>query len=549
MKWHCWWRHVALLLLMSPVNAAAGSQDVANPFLAEQDNGPRPIDYGAGPGVPIDGMLAAPEAAPAAIAVPSGPEAGLRGVFGAAVNWPLIPLHAVLLADGRVLSYGTDERGQQGAQFIYDVWDPASGTGGTSHLVLPNTTGTDLFCSGQSVLAQSGNVLLTGGDRTIGGIRNYSDDATTIFYPRSSSNPVDELKADQPMAFRRWYPSIVPLANGDKLILGGRQDFGAGAPTPEVFSESSGWRLLAGASSAGAFGSGSAWYYPRAYKLPNDPSKVFVLGHNGKMFRLDTAGAGGITQLGKTTLLGSHKLPTVMFTPGKLLSLRTNRKVIVVDLNGTQPTAVSTKDISQVRYWANATVLADGQVLVSGGAAADNQLSGVAFAGEIWNPATGQWTLTARARKPRLYHSTALLLPDGSVLTAGGGAPGPIKNLNAEIYYPPYLYDTAGNPAVRPMLMTGPSTLRFSNPADRQFAVSVGPGDAIARVSLLRSGSATHAVNLEQRFQRLTFSQAGQVLTISRPRSPSETPPGYYLLFVFNGSGVPSVARIIRILI
>ena len=76
------------------------------------------------------------------------------------------------------------------------------------------------------------------------------------------------------------------------------------------------------------------------------------------------------------------------------------------------------------------------KVLVTGGSAVANQLTGVAYAATIWNPATGQWTLGASAVKPRLYHSTALLLPDGSVLTAGGGAPGPVKNLNAEIYYP-----------------------------------------------------------------------------------------------------------------
>ena len=68
-----------------------------------------------------------------------------------------------------------------------------------------------------------------------------------------------------------------------------------------------------------------------------------------------------------------------------------------------------------------------------------NQLTGVAYQVEIWDPATGHWTAGASAAVPRLYHSNALLLTDATVLTGGGGAPGPLANLNAEIYYPPYL--------------------------------------------------------------------------------------------------------------
>jgi hypothetical protein len=283
----------------------------------EKDSGPKPIDYGPGVGLPLDAALGAetermPVAAEAAAA--GGADARTKGVFGNPVTWPIIPIHAVLLADGRVLSYGTDQLGQQGGQFVYDVWDPSQGTNSASHLMLPNTTGTDIFCSGQSVFVGTGNVLLTGGDRTIGGVRNFSDDATTIFYPKNTSNPPSALMPDRTMAFRRWYPSIVPLANGDKLVLGGRQDAGLPASTPEVLSENNGSRLLTGAASDAAYGSiGVNWYYSRAYELPNDPSKVLVLGHNGQMFYLSPAGTGSITKLPQKTLPGNQMLPTVMF--------------------------------------------------------------------------------------------------------------------------------------------------------------------------------------------------------------------------------------------
>jgi hypothetical protein len=236
-----------------------------------------------------------------------------------------------------------------------------------------------------------------------------------------------------------------------------------------------------------------------------------------------------------------------MFAAGRILSVRGNRKVVVVDLNGPEPAITPTADINQLHIWSSGTVLADGKVLVSGGSAVSRRLKGVAYAAEIWGPTTGQWTLGANAVKPRLYHSIALLLPDGSVLTAGGGAPGPVKNLNAEIYYPGYLYDASGQPAARPSLVDAPSLLQVH--LNQQFAATVGSADPISRVTLVRTGSVTHTLNPDQRFLELGFTQAGQTLTITLPTiDPNVVVPGYYMLFVFDQAGVPSVARIVRVL-
>jgi hypothetical protein len=191
--------------------------------------------------------------------------------------------------------------------------------------------------------------------------------------------------------------------------------------------------------------------------------------------------------------------------------------------------------------------VADGTVLVTGGSAVSNQLTGVAYAAEIWNPATGQWTLGANAVKPRLYHSIALLLPDGSVLTAAGGAPGPVKNLNAEIYYPGYLYNGSGQPAARPSLVNAPGVVQLH--LSQQFVATVGSAAPISRVTLLRTGAVTHTINLDQRFLSLGFTQAGQTLTITLPTTdPNVVLPGYYMLFVFDQAGVPSVATIVLVL-
>ena len=202
------------------------------------------------------------------------------------------------------MNYGTGEQGQQGAQFVYDVWNPTLGTDAAAHTVLPNTTSTDLFCSGQSVIAASGEVFMTGGDLTVGGQRNFSNQQTTIFHPQTN-----EMRTAEPMLYARWYPTIVALPTGEMLFLGGRQDRGPAvpAPTPEVYQQGTGWRTLWGATSDAAFGT-VGWYYFRAFQAPG--GTVFVLGNDGKTFYLDPAGNGAITQLAQTTPVGYATLRT-----------------------------------------------------------------------------------------------------------------------------------------------------------------------------------------------------------------------------------------------
>jgi hypothetical protein len=82
-------------------------------------------------------------------------------------SWPLIPVHAALTPDMRVMTYGTDGIARQTGFFIYDIWDINSGLSG-GHLTLDNVTNTDIFCSSQIVLPQGGQVFLGGGDNWTG---------------------------------------------------------------------------------------------------------------------------------------------------------------------------------------------------------------------------------------------------------------------------------------------------------------------------------------------------------------------------------------------
>ncbi len=535
----------AAVLLVSPSAQPADPAAMADPTadtagIPDETDINAPVDTGSGTGLlgTLKSALSSGSGVKPMTVPTGGSTASTAGVFGAPVTWPLIPIHVVLLPDGRVMSYGTTAAGKQGAMLIYDVWDPTLGTDANSHLTLPNSTSTDIFCGTQSVML-NGQVLTSGGDLTVNGARNSANNTTTIFTPASNS-----IAPNTAMTYARWYATLLGLPDGTLAVFGGRQNVGQltpiiPVPTPEIYNPSLGtWTQLSGATSTAAFGAN--WWYPRVHVAPG--GKIFVLNStNGRMFYLSTANGGSITASTVTAPTGNIALPTIPFAPGKLLSVRSNQQVIVVDYSTSTPVVTATDPIDQVRFWASGTVMADGRVVVTGGSQVANKLTGVDYQAQIWDPKTGHWTAGASATKPRLYHSNAMLLPDASVLTGGGGAPGPLTNLNAEIYYPPYLYNADGTPATRPTLA---STDLSSYDPGATLTATVGPTDTISRMTLVRTGSSTHANNVDQRFIELSFTQTGQSLVTTLPADNTVLVPVYYMLFVINSAGVPSIAKI-----
>ncbi|MGC2222390.1 MAG: galactose oxidase-like domain-containing protein [Methylocella sp.] len=515
-------------------------------FRLEKDK-KAPVDYGFGPGAGIGparpnlvlgqtpgipkSMRVAPKAALGT--VPIGGGAG--GFFGPSFPWPIIPIHMALLPSGSVLNYGTDQTGAQGAELLYDVWDPTLGNGSNAHTILPNGTLTDIFCGAASLIGEgpfvptslTSNMLITGGDSTVTGVRNFSNNKVNVFNPGNNT-----LTASGTMNFPRWYHSITSLRNGDKLLLGGTLSPGMAAMTPEFYHPASGiWTTLPGISISDA--TFPSWYYPRGFLAPD--GGVTLLQHNGRIFKITTTGAGTIQDTGSLTAPGAVSYPSVMFAPFKVLTVRANHRAQVVDISVSPPVVKDVANLSYDRIWGNATLLPDGEILVTGGSAVDNELTNVAYQAEIFNPVFGSWTLGASAAIPRLYHSGALLLPDGSVLTGGGGAPGPVNELNAEIYYPAYLYlkDGSGNPAPRPTIVAAPSRLTLG----QSFLMTVGSTDQIGFVDLVRVGSNTHSFNPEQRLIPVAFTQSGTTVKGSVDPAPEKIPP-------FNTNGVPAVAKI-----
>jgi YVTN family beta-propeller protein len=488
-------------------------------------------------------------------------DAAVRGLWSSTKTWPLNGLHSVLLPNGRVLTYGTPTgaAGTQNGRY-YDVWDPAQGFVTTSHRTSYSAQQADSFCSSAAFLA-SGTLMVSGGNAPL---------ASTEFSPATAAIAA----SPSAMADERWYGSMIVLADGRLLMLGGSTPYGALrayqdpaaavnngsiSMTPEIYEPGTGFRSLFGAYSREAFGPDHhRYWYPRAWAAPN--GEVFGISSE-KMWFLNTEGAGSIRVAGdfKTPVDATARPnigPTstaVMFAPGRILQVGGNgyhdghatpssALATVVDINGAEPVLSETAAMSFARQWANSTVLPDGRVVVTGGTRnANDGGANAVYEAELWDPTTGTWTIGARAAQIRVYHSAAILLPNGTVLSTGGGAPGPVNNLNAEIYYPPYLFRTTSGGgaelAPRPELTAVSSlSLAYGQTLDADLLGT----PAITKAVLIGASTVTHSFNTFQRRVELEFLQTDGRLAIGLPADRNLAPPGYYTLFVVDENGVPS---------
>lgn len=452
----------------------------------------------------------------------------VEGAWSPVKPWPVIAVHAVLMPDGRVLSYGTKTSGQQTAIDTYDIWNPASGLDG-GHLTLPNTSGTDIFCSSQLSLPGGSQVFIAGGDNWTGtGTTNTGNNNSNLVNYNNNS-----ISRQANMNRARWYSSSTTLLNGDTYIQGGS----GGTDRPEVRESDGDFRLLSGANT-----SSFDFMFPRNFIAPD--GRIFGFERDGRMYYVNPSGTGSVTMAGQFTGPTGTDSSAAMFRPGRILQFGGNTSgALVIDINGGSPSVTPTQSLSARRRLVNATILADGKVLATGGSDVWNEMTGAQYTADIWNPATGTWTRGASAQRARLYHSNAILMPDASVLVMGGGAPGPQNNLNVEVYYPPYLHNAAGAFATRPVIADAPSTIDVGE----TFEVDLGSAAAINRVVLIKTSSASHSFNFEQRFVELTFQQSGDQLVAQAPTRATDSPPGFYLLFVLNTAGTPSIAKIVRV--
>ena len=194
-----------------------------------------------------------------------------------------------------------------------------------------------------------------------------------------------------------------------------------------------------------------------------------------------------------------------------------------------------TGQMNLARMHSNLVTLPDGMVLAVGGNQQGKYESPVKQA-ELYDPTTGRWTLMATQTAQRGYHSTAVLLPDGRVLSAGSDD-GDLQT-TAEFYSPPYLFQGS-----RPVVTAAPDAISYG----QTFQIDSPDAADVRTVVLIRGGSATHAVDFDQRSVELSFQVVGNTLQAQAPSSANLAPPGPYMLFLVNGQGVPSVAPFVQV--
>ncbi len=399
------------------------------------------------------GTTTAKDAA-AAAAMVTGSE-GEVGQWGPVVDWPVVGVHVALLRNGKVLAYDSVGDNATETYPVHDhtratVWDPETGTQTPVNV----TTGYNLFCSGLAHL-MDGSVFLAGGNKNAqleGLVQTHVFDSNTNTW---STGPN--------MAAGRWYPSVTPLQNGEMLITEGGPDI------PEV-------RKIDGSLRALNTASLNLPFYPWIDVAPD--GRAFYSGPHQAMLSLNTAPGGAWRSLGQRDPVDRTYGSRALFDVGKILvtgGATSRRDGRVIDMNGATPQVTAAAPMAYGRRQHNLTVLADGTVLATGGNSSGAQyvdLDNGVYPAELWNPATGRWQTLAAMQVTRQYHSTALLLPDGRVLSSGGGICGTCDQVgylakNAEVFTPPYLFkkDGSGELAPRPEITSAHDEMTYNAPS------------------------------------------------------------------------------------
>jgi hypothetical protein len=465
---------------------------------------------------------------------------------------PGVAVHAVMLHTGKVLYFtGTT----QGRAYLLDPVTKTTRAVHPPRIAEREDEPANIFCAGQSFL-DDGTVLVMGG--TIG----RREGLDTIF----TFDPVSETWRRQAnMRHGRWYPTQVLLADGRTVVLDGLNEQGEPHVNPEIESYTRftpAWDFVGLLGIRGQPGQPPAGgLYPHTFQMPS--GRVLVAGpepSDSWFFSLNRIGALSWEDAPNPT---RHTWGTGVLLPGGAGGSTRVALIGGVDRDSLPDTGSSTPlpgvqtfdEASPGAGWTSAPPLNHGRahhntvqlpdrsmVTVGGGYGIlnGNRRSGDAAIHrniELYDAASGQWTLGPAQDELRTYHSTALLLPDGRVLSAGDDGYGGSSNDTAEIYEPPYLFK-----GPRPSIASAPDSVTYGE------AFTVEASADATRAVLMAPAAVTHANDMSQRHVPLaaTAGPAG-TLTIDAPAAPELAPPTYYMLFVLNDQGVPSVARFIRL--
>ena len=531
------------------------------------------------------------------------------GQWSAPIDWNVTAIHSILLPDETVMTFGTFgidkkendkdirsnkkitltdgrelERDSGSHQWRghdvnsgidFDIWDPKKGVGDNSHILFKQPVVMDAVCSVVRVL-DNNRVFILGGNKNPDTNLPDTQNQTMIYDVLNK-----KFSLSNNLNFKRWYASAV-ITGDEKMFLFG----GVDAPnkilstTPEMIDLKNidqGWQVLEQADSNDLFGDKDAdeWNYPRTF-LSSDGNivgisynKTWVMDVNNN-YRVMKTGEIPLVKSGISKVL-EHSNPNfddhkkdnlklltigsavgstnsvVMIEKDKILvfggkqkgeEYSPSNKVFLIDFSDSfKPQIKELKSMNFARSDGNATIMPDGNIFLNGGHSY-NDLEFSVFTPEIYNPNTQTTKEMSNSYFRRNYHASSLLLPDGRILTAGGDV------WNAEIFYPPYLF--AKNINDKTVLAKRPQIVNLDKDIKRGEKVEIEVNGEISKVSLISTGSATHAQGSESKFRNINFTKvSNDKIEIKLDNNSNNLQNGTYLLFVLNSKGTPSEGKIV----
>ena len=451
-----------------------------------------------------------------------------QGQWSALQTFPIVAISSILMDNGNFIFW---DGWQQPEPSV--VWNPAAPQTFTT-INAPDS----VFCDGAAQLPD-GRIIVIGG---YGGLSTNQLGIvdTNIFNPVTNTwTRVADMHTP------RWYPTLTELSDGRYVAISGNStNATTWADTPEVYDPAANtWTQLSKISTSAVHED----EYPFSYLIPN--GNVLNIGPSEDVTDELNVGSQTWTRVGGQS--GVVNGSSVQYLPGKILysggaalintATPAQTTTAVLDTTAATPAWRQTSPMLNARIYHTLTMLANGQVLAVGGANTSDQsviTTGV-LPTEIWDPVSQTWSAAAPIAAARNYHSTAVLMPDGRVLVAGGGHPTSLADAgqaSAQIYSPSYLFNGA-----RPAITSAPSSATYGS----TISVSTPDAASIAAVNLVSLGTDTHQMDMNQHFVPLSFTAGSGSLTVTMPSSSAVAPPGHYMLFILNKQGTPSIASIV----
>ena len=492
------------------------------------------------------------------------------------VHLDTVAVHLAHLKTGKIIAFtGDDAKIGDWKIGKFSLWDPAN-----SEVKENPPLSSNLFCAGHCFLPD-GRLLVAGGQSTVhppytNGLLSFfgilqlfargADHHINVFDPRTQT-----WNRYESMPKARWYPTCVTLPDGRALIVSGiysqahnfvfknsfiNQTYEIFDPNTNSLSRPKPFLKKIKA-------------YPFLEVLPggtlfvhSDYTTRLVNLTNFEPYpeRFETEHKGTRTYpgMGCCTLLPIRPDDTdfkILVAGGSEVDSPNNNsdttntaEVFTFKSNNPRESGWETiKPTNKKRFLSDSVLLPDGTVLVTNGAAVgisdDNKVPVREI--ELYDPKSNIWSIIDSLDRDRLYHSSALLLPDGKIIAAESTGHKWSTNpehyeKELEIIIPPYLKD---NPH-RPQIIGCPLQISYNT----NFEIQSPDSSEVIQVVLIKNSSTTHNNNMDQRCLVVPISyQTNNTLKLSSPKDRTYAPPGYYMLFLLNKNRIPSIANFIHL--